>query len=143
MRRVVASLMPRAPGGGAGARPSTPVPSAARCRPRPRRAAAPPAARRPRVRSRALTVRVVVVPPLVGRRLRVAGRRVLPLLLAAERRQVEVGPGAAHRLVTALVDEVGAEDLALVVAEERVRAVPLPHAEVGVEVVGERVPRDL
>src|SRR5829696_3249737 len=139
MRRVVASLMPRAPGGGASARPSTPGLSAARCPPRPRPAAAPPAARRPRARSRAFTVGIVVVPPLVGRRLRVPGRRVLPLLLPAERRQVEVGPGAPHRLVTAAVDEVGAEN-PVVLADERVRAVPFVDAEVLVEVVSDRVP---
>src|SRR5215218_5298329 len=39
----------------------------------------------------------------------VALRRVLPLLLAPERRHVEIGPGGAHRLVAAAVDEVGAE----------------------------------
>src|SRR6476661_5818413 len=53
-----------------------------------------------------VAVRVVVVPPLVGRRLRVAVGRVLPRLLAAERGQVEVAPRAAHGLVSAAVDEV-------------------------------------
>ena len=52
---------------------------------------------------------VVPVPPLVRRGLRVALRRVLPLLLAPERSHVEVAPGAPHRLVAAAVDEVGAE----------------------------------
>jgi hypothetical protein len=51
---------------------------------------------------------------------------------AARARHVEVAPGAPHRLVAAAVDEVGAEH-AVAVAEERVRAVPLVHAEVGVE----------
>src|ERR1700737_560420 len=58
---------------------------------------------------RGVAVCVVPVPPLVRRRLRVALRRVLPLLLAAERSDVEVAPGAPHRLVAAVVDEVGAE----------------------------------
>ena len=39
------------------------------------------------------------------------------------------------------VDEVGAEH-PVVIADERVGAVPLVHAEVGVEVVGQGVPRD-
>src|SRR6266542_6820323 len=77
---------------------------------------------------------VVPDPPLVRRGLGVALRRVLPLLLAPERSHVEVAPGAPHRLVAAAVDEVGAEH-AVTVADERVRAVPLVHAEVGVEAV--------
>src|ERR1700749_2890364 len=52
---------------------------------------------------------VVPVPPFVGRGLRVAGWRVLPDLLAAERRDIEITPDGAHRLVAAIVDEVGAE----------------------------------
>src|SRR5512132_938085 len=83
-------------------------------------------------RSRAgLVVLVVEVPPLVRRGLRVALRRVLPLLLAPERGDVEVAPGAAHVLIAAAVDEVGAEDV-VAVADERVGAVPLGHAEVSV-----------
>src|SRR5262245_53228405 len=93
-----------------------------------------------RARSVAVLVLVVLVPPLVRRGLRVALRRVLPLLLASQRRDVQVGPGAAHMLVAAAVDEVGAEDL-LVVADEGVGAVPLAHPEVGVEVVRDGVPR--
>src|SRR5262252_4914436 len=85
---------------------------------------------------------VVPDPPLVRRGLGVALRRVLPLLLAAERSDVEVAPGAPHRLVTAVVDEVGAEHL-LAIADERVRAMPLVHAEVSVEVVRDGVPRHL
>src|SRR6478672_12986589 len=73
---------------------------------------------------RALPVGVVVVPPLVGRGLGIALRRVLPLLLATERGDVEVAPGASHRLVAATVDQVRAEDL-LAVAQEGVGAVPL------------------
>src|SRR4029077_16706110 len=86
-------------------------------------------------------VLVVSVPPLVGRRLRVALGRVLPLLLASERGDVEVAPGAAHRLAAATVDEGGAKH-PIVVADEGVGAVPLGDAEVGVEVVGQRIPRD-
>src|SRR4051812_26096799 len=54
-------------------------------------------------------VTVVPIPPFVGRGLRIALGRVLPHLLAAERRDVEVIPGAAHLLVAAIVDEVGAK----------------------------------
>src|SRR5688572_4320611 len=91
--------------------------------------------------SRGRAVGVVVVPPLVRRRLRVALWRVFPLLLAAEGSDVEVRPRAPHRLIAAAVDEVGAEHVRAL-TDERIRTVPLVHAEVGVEVVGERVPRD-
>src|SRR5437588_9080635 len=85
---------------------------------------------------------VVPDPPLVRRGLGVALRRILPLLLAPKRSQVEVAPGAPHRLVAAVVDEVGATH-AVAVADKRVRAVPLVHAEVGVEAVRHGVPRNL
>src|SRR6202000_2789125 len=52
---------------------------------------------------------VVVVPPHVRLGLRVVLRRVLPLLLAPERGDVEVAPGGAEPFVAALVDEGGAE----------------------------------
>src|SRR5262249_30449202 len=52
---------------------------------------------------------VVPIPPLVGRALGVALRRVFPRLLATERRRIEVAPGAPHRLVAAAVDEVRAK----------------------------------
>jgi hypothetical protein len=71
--------------------------------------------------------------------LRVPLRRVLPLLLAAERGDVEVVPGVPHLLVAAGGDEVGAED-PVVLAEKRVGAVPLVDLEVLIEVVGDRVP---
>src|SRR4051794_7892851 len=51
-------------------------------------------------RSRA-SVRVVVVPPLVRRGLRVPVGRVFPRLLAPERGDVEVAPGGAQVLVAA------------------------------------------
>src|SRR5712671_7638124 len=95
-----------------------------------------------RVRGGFGPVIVVPVPPLVRRSLGIALRRVLPLLLAPERSYVKVAPGAAHCLVAAVVDEVGAK-YTLGVAEERVRAVPLVHAEVGVEAVRDGVPRHL
>src|SRR5258708_6187847 len=82
---------------------------------------------------------VVPVPPRVRRRLGIALGRVLPRLLAPERRDIEVAPDAPHRLVAAVVDEIGAEHL-VAVAEEHVVTVPLVHAEGGVEVVGQRVP---
>src|SRR5215472_7474962 len=84
-------------------------------------------------------VRVVPPPPGVRWVLRIALGRVLPLLLPPEHGHVQVAPGAAECLVAAVVEEVGAEHL-VAVAEERIRAVPLVHAEVGVEVVGHRVP---
>src|SRR5437879_734513 len=71
-------------------------------------------------RSHLGVVRVVVVPPLVRRSLRVTLRRVLPVLLAAERSDVEIVPCVSHLLVAAVVDEVGAED-AVALADERVR----------------------
>src|SRR5215213_7980746 len=62
----------------------------------PRAAVARQAAHPRRVRSGAGSVGVVVVPPLVWRGLGIALRRVLPLLLAAERGDVEIVPGAPH-----------------------------------------------
>src|SRR5438128_12002236 len=88
-----------------------------------------------------VAVLVVPPPPLVRRRLRVALRRVLPLYLTPEDSDVEVVPSVPHLLVAAAVDEVGAE-YAVAVAYERVRAVPFIHAEVLVEAVRDRVPRD-
>src|SRR5205823_7477862 len=85
---------------------------------------------------------VVPDPPLVRRSLRVALRRILPLLLAPERSDVEVVPSVSHLLVAAVVDEVGTEH-AVAVADERVRAVPLVHSKVLVEVVRYGVPRHL
>src|SRR4051794_38093169 len=104
----------------------------------------PPAARLRPERSPGAAVRVVPVPPLMWRSLRVAVRRVLPLLLAPERGDVEVAPGAAHRLVAAVVEEVGPED-AVAIAEEDVRAMPLVDAEVAIEIGGvrDRVPGDV
>src|ERR1700686_2630510 len=79
-------------------------------------------------------VTVVPVPPLVRPVLGIALRRVLPLLLTAERRHVEVAPDGAHRLVAAAADEIGAEH-AFAVADERIVAVPFIHPEVGVKTV--------
>src|SRR5262245_34434576 len=56
------------------------------------------------LRRRGAAVFVVPVPPLVRRSLRIALRRVLPLFLAPERRDVEVVPSAPHLLVAAVVD---------------------------------------
>src|SRR4029434_5002069 len=76
------------------------------------------------------------------RRLGIALRRVLPLLLASERRDVEIIPGAPHLLVAAVVDEIRAEYL-VAVADEGVPPVPLVTAEVDVEAVRDAVPRHL
>src|SRR3954454_12068244 len=83
-----------------------------------------------------LRVAVVPIPPFVGRRLRIALRRIFPDLLPAERRDVEVVPGPAHLLVAAVVDEIGAEH-AVAVTVEHVRSVPFVDAEVGVKTVGD------
>src|SRR5215472_8166104 len=93
--------------------------------------------------SRGLGVVVVVpVPPLVRLGLGIALWRVLPSFLAAERCDIEVAPDAAHGLVGSVVDEVGAKHL-LAVADEYIVAMPLVHAEVGVEAVRDGVPRHL
>src|SRR2546421_745030 len=67
---------------------------------------------------------VVTAPPCVGRGLRVALRRVLPLLLGTERREVEVAPRAAQGLGAAMVDEVRGKHV-VAFAEEGVGALPL------------------
>src|SRR5580693_4993096 len=85
---------------------------------------------------------VVPVPPLVRRGLGITLRRVLPSLLTAERRDVEMAPDAPHRLVAAVVDEVCAVHL-VGVAEEHVVAVPFCDAEVRIEAVGHGVPGHL
>src|SRR5262245_25271244 len=69
---------------------------------------------------RGVVVCVVPVPPFVRRSLWIALRRVLPLLLAPERGDVEVVPSASHLLVAAVVDEVRAKNL-LPVSDEGVR----------------------
>src|SRR3954471_18378106 len=88
---------------------------------------------------RVVPVLVVPGPPAAGLGLGIAVGRVLPRLLPPEGGDVEVAEGAAERLVTAAVDEVGPED-PVAVAEEHVGSVPLVHAEVGVEAIGQRVP---
>src|SRR5258708_4684361 len=85
---------------------------------------------------------VMPVPPLVGRGLWVTIWRVLPSLLPAEGREVEVAPGGPHRFIAAVVDEVCAEH-SVAVAEEHVVAVPFIHAQVLVEAVDDGVPGHL
>src|SRR5580658_1657047 len=82
-------------------------------------------------------------PPLVPFRLRIPFRRVLPVLLPSHRRHVQVAPYAAHRLIAAIVDEVRAIDLVLIVAEEHVVSVPLVDTEVLIEIVRDGVPGNL
>src|SRR5688500_5613303 len=82
---------------------------------------------------------VVPDPPLVRRSLWIALGRVFPLFLSAERGEVEIVPGVAHLLIAAVLHEVRAEH-AIVIADERVRAMPLSHAEIGIERVRQRVP---
>src|SRR5829696_5158419 len=92
--------------------------------------------------SECMVVLVVPAAPGVGRGLRPALGGVLPLLLTAVRGDVEEAPGRPERLVATGVDEVRAVDL-VAVAQEHVRAVPLRDVVVGVEVVAQRVPREL
>src|SRR5690348_3236760 len=75
------------------------------------------------------------VPLLVRRSLGVTVWRVLRSLLPAERCDVEVAPGAAHRFVSAVVKEICAEHL-VAVAEKHVVAVPLIDTEFLVEETG-------
>src|SRR5580700_800771 len=91
-----------------------------------------------RVWRRLRVVVIVPVPPLVRRSLRVTRRRVLPCFLPSQSRHVEVAPRTPQRLVPAAVDEVSAEHF-LSVANERVRPVPLIHAEVFIEAVRDGV----
>src|SRR5438874_12005905 len=70
---------------------------------------------------------VVPDPPLVRRSLGVALRRVLPFLVASQRSDVEVAPGAPHRLVAAIISEISAEQL-VAVADESSGPVPFVHA---------------
>src|SRR3954454_3445466 len=67
-------------------------------------------------------VTVVQVPPFVRPGLRIAIRRILPLLLASERRHVEVAPDGTHRFVATAADPIGTEH-ALAFADERIVAV--------------------
>src|SRR5882724_9143096 len=85
------------------------------------------------------SITVVPVPPFVRWCLRITLGRILPDLLPAERRDIEVVPGTPHLLVAPVVDEVGSENLAAV-ADEHVGAVPLVDAEVSVEAVLDGVP---
>src|SRR5436309_12027730 len=61
---------------------------------------------------------VVAAPPLVRLGLRVAGGGVLPVLLTAQRCQVEEGPHAAESLDAAGRREVGAEDTVAVAKKD-------------------------
>src|SRR5213592_3975660 len=101
-----------------------------------------------------ISVLVVPAPPLVRLRLRVPVRRVFPLLLPTQRRQVEERPHAAERLGAAIRREVRAEDVVVLSNEgaEPERLAVLvdallrclgSDAEVNVEIgLERRVPRD-
>src|SRR5215208_7144628 len=69
-------------------------------------------------RSLVVVVLVVAAPPLVRLRLRIALWRVFPLLLAAERCQVEERPDTAERLDAARRREVGPKDLVALTNED-------------------------
>src|SRR5215510_10779909 len=92
-----------------------------------------------RVRRGLGVVVVVPVPPLIRWVLGVTLWRVLPSLLTAERRDIEVAPSGSHRLVTAVVDEICAEH-PLAIVEEHIVAVPFMDAEIHVEGVGDGIP---
>src|SRR5919108_5749228 len=62
---------------------------------------------------------VVPVPPFVRLGLGITLWRVLPSLLTAQRRDVEIAPDGTHGLVAAVIDEVSAEH-SLAIAEEHV-----------------------
>ena len=64
-----------------------------------------------------------------------------PTALGARAGDIEIAPGRAQLLIAARVDEVRAEDL-IALTDEGVVSVPLVDAEILVEVVGERIPRD-
>src|SRR5512145_2387254 len=71
-----------------------------------------------RVSAALCAVLIVAPPPLVRRALRPALRRVLPVLLAAERRQVEERPGTPERLDPASGREIRPKDRAAVAQED-------------------------
>src|SRR5204863_10007011 len=79
--------------------------------------------------SRGLVVLVMQPPPPVRRSLRVTVRRILPFLLPAQRGQIEVAPRAPYGFITAVVDEVRAED-PFAFAQEHVGAMPLVDTKV-------------
>src|SRR5262249_61978376 len=95
-----------------------------------------------RVRRGLGVIIVVPVPPRVRRGLGVTLWRVLPSLLTAKRRDVEIAPNGPHRLVAAVVDEVCAEH-SLTIAQEHVVPVPFIDAEVLVEAPGDGIPGHL
>src|SRR5262249_33542817 len=68
-------------------------------------------------RSSLLLIFVVAAPPLIRRLLRIAGRRVLPRLLAPERHPVEEAPHRSDRLHAAAARAVGPVDV-LALAQE-------------------------
>jgi hypothetical protein len=63
----------------------------------------------------------VAAPPHIRRGLGRALGRILPVLLPAERRQIQEGPGAAQRLDAAPGSEIGAKD-PLAIAQEDAEA---------------------
>src|ERR1700716_3214701 len=65
-----------------------------------------------------ILVLVVAAPPLIRRGLRPALRRILPVFLPAERRQVQEGPGATERLDASPGSEVGAIDVVAIAEED-------------------------
>src|SRR6476660_7060476 len=92
-------------------------------------------------RSFVVAVLVVPIPPLIRCCLRITFGRVFPFLLPSERGDVEIVPRSPHLFVAAIVDEVGAKH-AVAIADERIRAVPLVHVEVLVEVIRDRITGD-
>src|SRR5215472_13256193 len=92
-------------------------------------------------RSFVAAVLIVPIPPLIRCCLRITFGRIFPFLLPSERCDVEIVPCASHLFVAAIIDEVRAKH-AVAIADERIRTVPLVHAEVLVEVIRDRIPGD-
>src|ERR1700722_467503 len=83
---------------------------------------------------------IMQAPPTIGRAPLDALRRILPILLPPERRQIEEGPDAAQHLDAAPAGEIGTKQ-AVGATEENVKAKAAIHAEVGVEIIEGRIPR--
>src|SRR6266850_2034952 len=83
----------------------------------------------------------MAAPPVIRRRLRPSCRRIFPILLPAERRQVEEGPWRAKSFDSTPIRKVRAID-AFIIAKENTQtkclAVVRRQTEVNVEVTAER-----
>src|SRR5690606_34757390 len=85
---------------------------------------------------------VVPVPPLIGRRLWIAFRRVFPVFLPTQWGNVQVIPGAAHLFIAAIIEKIGSEYLAAISIKD-ISAVPFIHTEISIEAVCDGEPWDI